>query len=184
MDRLPLQQVVHLCPAYLQDTWQLLRDLRSLSTIPLDTIVYTADAVSMYTNINMDHALEVFRAWFELHSMELPVAYPVTKLLDGLSLIMRNNVFSFGNRYFHHINGTAMGTPCACAYATIYYSYHEETSLLVPGSHNLIFYWRLIDDALILQRHTADGWSQFMLAMDDFGPLGKRLKWESEDGPG
>jgi hypothetical protein len=89
MDRLPpIQQVVHLCPAYLQDTWQLLCDLWSLGTIPPDTIVYTADAVSMYTNINTDHALEVFRASFELHSMELPTAYPVTKLLDCLSLIM------------------------------------------------------------------------------------------------
>jgi hypothetical protein len=77
-----------------------------------------------------------------------------------------------------------MGTPCACAYATIYYSYHKETSLLVPGAHSLVFYRRLIDDALILQRHTADGWSHFMHAMDDFGPPGKRLKWESEDGPG
>jgi hypothetical protein len=181
---LHLQQVVHLCPAYLQDTWQLLRDLRALGPIPLDTVVYTADAVSMYTNINTDHALEVFQAWFTLHEMELPAGYPVTKILDGLSLIMRSNVFSFGNRYFHQINGTAMGTPCACAYATIYFSYHEETSLLVSGAHNLVFYRRLIDDALIFQRHTADGWSTFMHAMDDFGPPGKRLKWESEDGPG
>jgi hypothetical protein len=129
---LHLQQVIHLCPAYLQDTWQLLRDLRSLGCLPADTVVFTADAVSMYTNINTDHALEVFQLWFDLHSMELPPGYPVTKILDGLSLIMHCNVFSFGNRYFHQINGTAMGTPCTCAYATIYYSYHKETSLLVP----------------------------------------------------
>jgi hypothetical protein len=181
---LHLQQVIHLCPAYLRDTWQLLRDLRALGNIPLDTVVYTADAVSMYTNINTDHALEVFQLWFDLHSLELPPGYPVSKILDGLSLIMRRNVFSFGNRYFHQVNGTAMGTPCACAYATIYYSYHEETSLLVPGTHGLLFYRRLIDDALIFQRHTADGWTRFIESMDDFGPPGKRLKWESEDGPG
>jgi hypothetical protein len=181
---LHLQQVIHLCPAYLRDTWQLLRDLRSLGRLPADTVVFTADAVSMYTNINTDHALEVFQLWFDLHSMELPPGYPVMKILDGLSLIMRGNVFSFGNRYFHQINGTAMGTPCACAYATIYYSYHEETSLLVPGAHGLVFYRRLIDDALIFQRHTTEGWSLFMQSMDDFGPPGKRLQWESEDGPG
>jgi hypothetical protein len=71
---LHLQQVIHLCPAYLQDTWQLVRDLRALGNIPLDTVVYTADAVSMYTNINTDHALEVFQAWFRLHKTKLPAA--------------------------------------------------------------------------------------------------------------
>jgi hypothetical protein len=40
---------------------------------------------------------------------------------------MRNNVFAFGSHYFKQCNGTAMGTPYACTYATIYYSYHEET---------------------------------------------------------
>jgi hypothetical protein len=91
---LHLQQVIHLCPAYLQDTWQLLCDLRTLGQIPLDTVMYTADAVSMYTNIYTDHALEVFQAWFTLHETELPAGYPVTKILDGLSLIMQSNVFS------------------------------------------------------------------------------------------
>jgi hypothetical protein len=137
---LHLQQVVHLCPAYLRDTWQLLCDLCSLCRLPADTVVFTADAVSMHTNINTDHALKAFQLWFDLHSIEHPSGYPVTKILDGLSLIISCNVFSFGNRYFHQINGTALGTPCACAYATIYYSYHKETSLLVPGTHGLVFY--------------------------------------------
>ena len=43
---------------------------------------------------------------------------------------MTRNVFQFGNRYFLQLTGTAMGTPCACVYATLYYSYWEETNLL------------------------------------------------------
>ena len=179
-----LQQVVHLCPAYLRDSWQLLRDLKALHSLPPDTVMYTADAVSMYTNINTDHALDVLTAWFRLHERDLPQDFPTKKLLEAVALVMRANVFSFGSRYFHQTNGTAMGTPCACTYATIYYSYHEETSLLIPGRHNILFYRRLIDDALIFQRRTEDGFSQFMSDMDNFGPPGKRLKWESEDGPG
>jgi hypothetical protein len=29
-----------------------------------------------------------------------------------------------------------------------------------------------------------EGWSCFMQSMDEFGPPGKRLQWESKDGPG
>jgi hypothetical protein len=60
---------------------------------------------------------------------------------------MRNNVLSVDNQFSKQVNGTAMGTPCACSYnATIYYSYHEETVLLQPNIAP-IFYLRLIDNA-------------------------------------
>jgi hypothetical protein len=56
--------------------------------------------------------------------------------------------------------------------------------LMHNPAHNILFYRRLIDDALILQRFSPDGFRAFMAAMDEFGPPGKRLTWESEDGPG
>ena len=43
---------------------------------------------------------------------------------------MKFNVFTFGNRFFQQINSTAMSTNAACMYATIYYSYHEETVII------------------------------------------------------
>ena len=135
----------------------------------------------MYTNINTTHALATFDAWFTLHTQDLPQDFPVAKILQGLELVMNSNVFSFGNRYFQQTNGTAMGTPCACTYATIYYSYHEETVLLQDPS--ILFYRRLIDDAFIIQRITPDSWMTFMAKMDDFGPPGKRLTWESDTAP-
>ena len=64
---------------------------------------------------------------------------------------MKSNVFTFGNRYWLQSNGTAMGTSCACAYATIYYSFHEETRLL--PNPNVLFYGRLIDDAFVVLRN-------------------------------
>ena len=54
-----------------------------------------------------------------------------------------------------------MGTPCACTYATIYFSYHEETKLLKPES-TLLFYRRLIDDAFVIQHNVPNGYEHFM----------------------
>jgi hypothetical protein len=49
--------------------------------------------------------------------------FPTAALvLDGLDTVMGYNVFSFGSRRLLQLDGTAMGTLCACNYATIYYS--------------------------------------------------------------
>jgi hypothetical protein len=72
-----------------------------------------------------------------------------------------------------------MGTSCACKYATIYYSYQEETNLLVNDTHLLLFYRRYIDDALIIQWASPNGFANFVGAMNDSGTPGARLEWEA-----
>ena len=59
---------------------------------------------------------------------------------------MTSNVFKFGKTFWHQLIGTAMGTPCACAYATIFFAYFERTNLIPRFEKNLIFYVRFIDD--------------------------------------
>ena len=165
-----LQQVVHLCPCYLKDSRSLLRKLKSLGKIPSTAYVTTADAVSMYTNIDTQHGLQVMRQWFQLHAHELPVGYPTQMVLKAIRLVMSNNVFQLDDTYWLQLTGTAMGTSLACIYATIYFSYHEETRILPVYAHQhvvplvlmppsqapkptltvppLLLHARLIDDAI------------------------------------
>ena len=51
--------------------------------------------------------------------------YPKELLLLAMNIVMRMNVFEFGRDTFRQLDGTAMGTPSACMYATIYYAFHE-----------------------------------------------------------
>jgi hypothetical protein len=149
-----LQRVVHLCPAYLKDTFSLLDRLQALGPLPPTARLITADAVSMYTNIHTEHGLETLTNWFQLHQADLPPLFPVDMLLAATRLIMTPNAFQFDNTYWLQLSGTAMGTSLACMYATIYYSFHEETSIFpilqanddYPG-RPLLLYARLIDDA-------------------------------------
>ena len=43
-----------------------------------------------------------------------------------------------------------MGTPVACIYATLFFAFHERTTLLPKYNKNLLYYGRQIDDILLV----------------------------------
>jgi hypothetical protein len=47
---------LYLCPAYLRDSFKLIEQLKALSPVPLGAYFITADAVSMYSNIDTVHS--------------------------------------------------------------------------------------------------------------------------------
>jgi hypothetical protein len=120
----------------------------------------------MYTNIDTTHALEVLKVILPSH------------ILSALELIMRFNIFQFSDLYFRQKNGTAMGTPPACMWATLYFAQHEER-LYDKYSHRLSFFGRYIDDGFGIWNWTGtqachDDWTNFQTEMNDFGTL----EWE------
>jgi len=180
-----LQLVVTLCPGYLKDSKSLLDRLGQLGKLPPSAVITTADAVSMYTHINTDHALQTLASWLELHRRDLPQGFPTDMVLEATELIMRHNIFQFDDTYWLQLTGTAMGTSLACVYATIYYSYHEETSLTpeLNSTSCLLLYGRLIDDAVLVLDSsklptgmTLSNPTQFLEQAMAFGDL----QWEAE----
>lgn len=144
-----LQKVVTLCPSYLRDSWQLLEEIKQLGPLPRGSKLVTADAVAMYPNIDTDHGLKVVRLWLYKHQNDegFPADLPIELICEGLELVMKNNIFQFDDCYFHQQKGTAIGTSVACAYSTIYFSYHEEEKLPAYGAY-ILFYKRFIDDLM------------------------------------
>ncbi len=173
-----LQKLIHLCPGYLQDSQAYLTKLRRLGRLPTTAVILTADAVSMYTNINTTHALATLQKWLTLHQDDLPHDYPTQMVLEATALVMKNNVFQFDDTYWLQLTGTAMGSNLAVAYATIYYAYHEETTILPNLQHCLLLYGRLIDDAgmiidsaLLPQGVSTGNLSEFLTDLLQFGDL-------------
>jgi len=62
--------------------------------------------------------------------------------------VLKHNVFTFGDTTWLQKFGTAMGTPCACTVATVYYGYHEWTVLLPKYENDMKAFSRFIDDGL------------------------------------
>ena len=140
--------------------------------IPPNATLFTSDAVSMYTNIDTNKAMNVIARYLK-DSSELYSDVPIEALLDALNIVMRNNVFRFGDTHWHQISGTAMGTPPAPPYATLYYAIHE-TIFLEEFKANLLFYRRFIDDIIgiwvvVDEQTDAQTWICFKNRLNNFG---------------
>jgi hypothetical protein len=88
-----LQPICQKLPAYLKSSVELKQKLNALTYDPSNTRFFTADTVSMYTNIDTDHALSMISAF--LQTSPLCADVPNAELIiHALELIMRRNYFS------------------------------------------------------------------------------------------
>lgn len=112
----------------MSSSFELKTELASLAIDQSRARFFTVDAVSMYTNIDTDHALDFISNFLRYSAQCRDIdADPIIRALE---IIMRNNLFKFGDTYWLQITGTAMGTPPACMYAILYYGSHELTVIL------------------------------------------------------
>ena len=138
LQTLPKQQV-----SYFRNSYELRQDLCS-TKYPPSAKLFTADAISMYTNIPTNTAIMLI-AKHICKSVTEERLKQNEALIEALKLVMLNNIFSFGDMTFKQLNGTAMGTPPAPPYATIQYGLHE-TNFLPKHKKHVIFYKLFIDD--------------------------------------
>jgi len=133
----------------------------------------------MYTNILTDHALEVISWWLDnlYLTNQLPEGFPLEAVKKAMKLIMKNNIFEFGDLHFLQLIGTAMGTSAAVMWATIYFAYHEAHTIIPKHGKHLLYYKRFIDDIYgIWNGNHTNEWDEFCKDLNNFGIL----TWEVE----
>jgi hypothetical protein len=140
-----MKELIHLTKSYLKDSYSLIKELKELN-LPDSALLFTADAKSMYTNIDSISGISAIRELIDTNSNLIPMDFPNELFLQILQIVMDNNIFSFADSYWLQLSGTAMGTPAACSYATLSFGQYENTVLLPTFKDNLIFYRRYIDD--------------------------------------
>ena len=135
-----MKEILPLSRSHLRDSYQVIHELKRLGRLPASARLFTSDAISMYTNIDPAHGMEAFQQWFDEYPGEIPPNFPKALFLEMLETVMTTNVFEFGDTDWLQLKGTAMGTSCACLYATLYYALHERRLLLTKYSSLLIYY--------------------------------------------
>lgn len=181
-----LQKIIKLLPYTIKCSSDLVKILTNFKDLPSDFRFFSADASSMYTNIDTTHALAMIEQFFASQKDLINQAgVNAVAVLRGLRLVMCNNIFKFGNTFWWQLSGTAMGTPCAPAYATLYYAIHEMS--FVPRYKQVYYYVRYLDDILCIWKdnptltaanlaittENEDAWVQFQSDTNNYGTL----KW-------
>ena len=106
-------------------------------TIPENTTLATMDVTSLYTNIPHDDG----KIW-EQRTVQEP---PTECLVEMLTLVLKNNNFTFDGNHYLQINGTAMGTKMTPSYANICMGDLKKRLLISPLKQPLSWF-RFIDD--------------------------------------
>jgi hypothetical protein len=144
-----MKTLLPLIQSYTKNSASIINDLKNLH-LPKNALILTADAKSMYTNIDTTTGIDTFKDFLVTNTDKLPKDFPTSLFLHILEIVMRNNIFSFGDTYWLQLTGTAMGTPAACNYATITFGHYENSTLLPMFKDHIIYYRRYIDDIITI----------------------------------
>ena len=191
-----LKRIVNQLPFVATSSAQVVKDLTKRKW-PTNSVLFTHDAVSMYTNIHLGHALPTIENFLLYNEFGITIAKAqsinVAALVYALEVVMNNNIFRFGDTYWLQTAGTAMGTPPACRWATLYFAIWELEIIPRFPELNTTLYQRYIDDGLAIwtPNHppAVDNvrFQQFQDALNNFGrdhtffrdnACHKPLQWE------
>ena len=145
-----LKKLIPFIPGNVKNSLEVIERLKEIDFNQPHIWLAMSDAVAMYPNIKNEEGIAACEKYFELYSKECECFFPSELLVKLLTLIITKNVFKFGDTSWIQKDGTAIGTPCACNYATIVFAYYERTSILPKFKNHLLIYLRFIDDIFIV----------------------------------
>ena len=130
--------------------------------MPKNTILATLDVKSLCTNIphqeGIQHCLEAIENHYK---PKTPL--PLKHIDHMLKFILENNYFTFDDKFYLQVHGTAMGTPFAPNYANIFMTKIENQILHNAGHDKTPLLWkRFIDDIFIIWPHSEVELLQFL----------------------
>lgn len=109
--------------SYIKDTTDFLRTLPQ--TIEEDIIFISFDVKSMYTNITEELGLKAIEYWLEKCPTLLNARFNKEFVMEGIKIILKNNVFYFDGQLYRQLKGCSMGSKVSPTYATLTVGYLE-----------------------------------------------------------
>lgn len=121
-----LKPLVTNVKSYIKDTRDFITHLNTITNIEIEDTLVTFDVKSLYTNISHDLGKNAIAYWIEKHRDQIPTRFSLNFILEGLTIVLKNNTFYFNDKYYLQLTGTAMGTKVAPSYANLTLGWLEE----------------------------------------------------------
>jgi hypothetical protein len=132
--------------SYLKDTNDFLSKIRSLDTLPPDSMLVSLDVVNLYPSIPHEDGLSALSAFLLQQGMPSQMC---TDLCEMARFVLTHNVLEFDSRIYLQVSGTAIGTRLAPTRIVLYFctclrlgSYLGPPTSHLSGSASLMTYGR------------------------------------------
>ena len=160
-----IKPLVPLAPSYIHDTPDFLRKLEDIKEqIPETAIIGTFDVSSLYTNIPFDEGIT---ASCEALAQSGHTNPPISDIKSLMSHVLTKNNFTFSDRHYLQIFGTAMGTRMAPSFACLFMTKLEQQMLDSAPCRPWIW-WRYIDDVFFIWTSDEESLHTFIDHMNSF----------------
>ena len=142
-------------PSYVKDTTEFINHIEA-TKLPTNCKLASIDVSSLYTNIlheGVQSALHFLKS--NPNAYKHPEQPNPEILCELMSLVLNHNVFEFDEEFYLQIQGTAMGTKMAPAYANLFMG-RLEAQLINQAPESIHTWKRFIDDIFIIWTGTTE----------------------------
>jgi hypothetical protein len=122
-----LQPIIADQPFYFKDSFSLKQELDKI-VLPPNASIITFDAVSMYTNINIDNSIEKISTFLA----NIWDKHECKAVKTAIEIVMKNNQMQFGDLIYHQICGVAIGMSPAPTVANLYIAIYKLNHIIPP----------------------------------------------------
>jgi hypothetical protein len=159
-----LQPILAKQPYVLKNSEELLAALNNV-TINENTILFSLDVTSLYTNIPLAKGIQIVDNFFEKYPQP---SRPTKYLLELLKLTLFKNEFTFNGQFYTQFKGVAMGKQFSPTFANLYMSDWEQQVLNDLPSPKPSTYFRYVDDIFGTWDHSLQSLVEFVDLINNF----------------
>ena len=170
-----LQPIMKSLPSFIKDTTDFI-NLIEATTLASECVLASIDVSSLYTNIPHIEGREAAVTALSLMADPDPCQPPPTIMGLLIDVVLQNNVFEFNDNFYLQLQGTAMETKMAPAYANIFMG-NLEKQLLNRGKDKILLWRRFIDDIFVIWNGSEAEFKQYM---EDINTLHRTIKFTHE----
>ena len=168
-----LQPLAQAVKSYIMDTNDFLNKLLSLPKLPDNIILCTVDVAGLYSNIPHEEGLPALSKRLD-NGME---KYISSDMLCNLAeVVLKSNIFKFGEKTLKQKRGSAIGTKFAPPYSILFIAELED-EILRKAEFKPNFWWRHFDDIFFLWEHGEEKLESFI---DNTNKMHPSIKFTAE----
>ena len=146
-----LKALVGKSPHHIQSTSDFVSKVREVTLLPGECLS-SYNVTALFTSAPIDPALNIISDLLEKdETLSNRCVLPVQSITELLGFCLHTTYFSFQNKFYEQVEGTAMGSPVSPIVANLYMEHFEE-DLLGSASYLPRIWYRFVDDTWVIQQ--------------------------------